>query len=139
VTFGRRGVRETVGIPGTGLYATRIEPRVIGPTGTKSSEPMASAKPHAGPADYTLAVIVGMVLGVLIVAAGGSLSTAGTAAAITVAVGICYEWLAHHHPAAAKALFAAAAGLAVVAGAIAGALLLGALAAGASSNRRRRR
>jgi hypothetical protein len=138
VTLSRRGVRETVGVPGTGLYATRLEPATAAPA-EPATQPALSAKPHAGPTHYLVALVIGIAIGALILAGGQPPATALTAGLVTAAVGIGYEWLAHHHPAGARALVSVAAGLAIIAVTLAGALLFAALAVGAASSRRRRR
>jgi len=153
LTVSKRGLRETVGVPGTGVYATKVEKWQSAPPPHQSTASPAetqpaleappaggneAAKPHAGPAHYSVAVVVGIVVGVIVLAAGGTGAGAATATLVTGLVGIGYEWLAHHHPAAAKALVAAAAGLATIAAIAAGVLLVLALAVGVSSGRRRR-
>ena len=161
VTFGRRGVRQTVGIPGTGVYATRQlsrtsshphrgsarTPEAAPPAGDSTAVAVATAPAPASVDDqvelyYGFATIVGLVFGCVLLLVGIPAGEAALAAALAIACGIAYEGLAHHHPGPAKALAQIVVGLAtlvtVVLGVIAVAVVGGVLLGAASSGRRRR-
>ena len=107
-----------------------------------TAEPLVAtpqALPRAGGAHYALAILLGLVLGVLLVMGKADAASAANAAVVTAVVGLGYEWLAHHHPLLARRLVAAVVGLvsvvSVFAAVFVGAVVLGALAGARSKHR----
>lgn len=147
VTFGRRGVRQTIGLPGTGLYATRQLSST--PVGDHPAEPEPAAMPAPAPnalqpapfeIHYGMPLLAAIVIGVVVAVYGQPTSAVVAAAILAFITGLLYEALAAHHPLAAKIIaqvvVAAAAVIAILLGII---LVLGAAGLGASAKTSRRR
>ncbi len=149
VTVGRRGLRQTVGIPGTGLYATRqVSSSGHQPTPTPGAAAVPGAAVPAAEAAipddqielyYGLATVVGVVLGLALLAMGVPVGQAAVVAVLAIVAGIAYEGLAHHHPGPAKVLAQVTVGLLALAAAILGAIAVGVLAGALLGSTRRRR
>ena len=169
VTFSRRGVRQTVGIPGTGVSATRQLPgggtvRTATPSARRQAPPPspiptspvrpAPAGPGPAPAPavaapapagdqvevyYGFATAVGVIFGIALLLLGLPSSEALAGGIAAIVAGIVYEGLAHHHPGPAKALAQVVVGLVVLATVVGGALLVVLLAVGLGSSTQRRR
>jgi hypothetical protein len=148
MTFGRRGVRQTVGLPGTGFYATR---QLSGSPPSTVSEPVSMSPPISAPLEasvpaaavpvaipsvvppvagdeivlyFGFATAVGIIFGLALLVVGLPPSGALTGGAIAIVMGIVYEGLAHHHPGPAKAVVSVIVGLIAVATAVLGAVAI---------------
>ncbi len=160
VTFGRRGIRQTVGIPGTGFYATRqlsnngppAAPRLVDQAvpiaPSPAPEPAVSVSAARASDDdqvvvyYGMATLLGIVVGLGAYAFRVPQDQAITAGVVTAIAGIVYEGLAHHHPGPARALVAVVVGIVSIATALlaaAAVIALGAALASSGSRRRSRR
>ena len=154
VTFGHGRVRQTVGLPGTGLYMTRQLPSSS--TDRQPFEavpPVASAEPPASTAlaaptapsalyevHYGMPIVVGIMIAICAVVFGAPLNVAVGGAVLALIAGLLYEALAAHHPTAAKLLAQLAVALVAMVTVIAGivaVVLVGVLGASAHPSRRR--
>lgn len=155
VTFGRRGIRQTVGLPGTGLYMSRQltnkPPAVYAnepepPTAPDPIPNVLQAAPAAEPATaepyelhYGMPLAAAVVIGVVVAAYSQPAGVVVAAAILAFITGLLYEALAAHHPFAAKLIAQVVVAIAAVVTILLGVILVVGLAGvGASSKTRRR-
>lgn len=153
VTFGHGRVRQTLGVPGTGVYVTKVTPSSHSPASAPQYVPTTAAAASAIDAEmapdqaelpelhfgWPLVIAVGA--GVLVGLSGAGSWQAVDVAAVAWVTSLAYEWVAHHHPGAARVLVHLAIATAAIVATLATLLVaigLGAVFAGAKANRRRR-
>jgi hypothetical protein len=160
MTFGHGRVRQTLGIPGTGLYATRTLPSAstasaaetaAAPSATEPDVatavepgppvPAAPIEPSTTDLHFGWPLIIAVAAGVIAGYGGATASASVLVAGVTFVGCLLYEWMAHHHPVALRLVVHAVIGVAAVAAALfvgfAIALLGVALLGGGTSRRRR--